>query len=253
MTGVLPICLYESKKVIEFLHMLGKEYVGIAEFHKEISLSKLKDTVREFVGEIYQRPPLRSSVARRLRRRIIYYLQLLEFDGRHLLFRVGCESGTYIRKLVHDWGLVSGVGAHMAELRRTRDGVMTEEDSVSLYEVAAAFYQLKKEGDDSLLRQVVKPVENVLTPFSSIYVKDSAVDAICHGAQLSVRGISKLETPIIPGQPVLLKTLKGELIALGKAVQGHGWMLKADSGIAVHLLRVVMPTGYYPKLWKSHK
>ena len=44
----------------------------------------------------------------------------IEIDGQDVLFRVGCQAGTYIRKLCHDIGTALGTGAHMAQLRRTK-------------------------------------------------------------------------------------------------------------------------------------
>ena len=71
-----------------------------------------------------QRPPLRSSVKRQLRTRRIYYIDYIEKDGRNVLFKVGCEGGTYIRKLCFDVGEILGVGGHMQELRRTTRGAI---------------------------------------------------------------------------------------------------------------------------------
>lgn len=87
-----------------------------------LSLRRVRAVMGEFVGDILQRPPLRSSVQRSTRLRRIYYLADFEFKDRWVLFRVGCQAGTYIRKLVYDVGEVLGSGAHMQELRRTRAG-----------------------------------------------------------------------------------------------------------------------------------
>src|SRR6266705_2618092 len=96
---------------------------------------KVQAVLEEFVGDILQRPPVRAAVRRDVRKRRIYYIRDVEIDGREVLFRVGCQAGTYIRKLVYDVGEVLGVGAHMRELRRTRAGSFTEEESFSLYDL----------------------------------------------------------------------------------------------------------------------
>lgn len=127
MTGVLPITLEDATKVVQALLYSGKEYVCVMRLHGDAPESSIRRVLNEFEDEIYQRPPLRSSVRRQIRTRRIYYNEFLEVNGRNVLFRVACEAGTYIRKLCYDVGEVIGVGAHMQELRRTRSGPFSEE------------------------------------------------------------------------------------------------------------------------------
>jgi len=251
-TGTLPVCIGNASRIIEYMHFCGKEYVAVAELHQHVGLEKIYNALRLFVGEIYQRPPLRSSVARKVRRRTIYYIDQLEAEDRRLLLRIGCESGTYIRKLVHDIGLILGVGAHMAELRRTRDGALIEGESFTLYDVAEAVQELRDRKDESKIRKVVRPMEEALALLPSIYIKDSAVDAVCHGASVSVKGISRLDTPFSGREPLVVKSLKGECVALGRAARDSDWILRGESGIAVEVRRVIMRAGTYPRMWRSH-
>src|SRR5262249_34680451 len=51
---------------------------------------------------------------------------------------VACSKGTYVRSLIADIGHALGVGAHLAELRRTRSGRFTIEQAVSLERLADA-------------------------------------------------------------------------------------------------------------------
>ncbi|MEW6506063.1 MAG: RNA-guided pseudouridylation complex pseudouridine synthase subunit Cbf5, partial [Chloroflexota bacterium] len=122
MTGVLPITLGDATKIVQALLLSGKEYVCVMKLHGDVAEKRVKQVLAEFEDEIYQRPPLRASVKRQLRTRRIYYLDFFETEGRNVLFKVGCEGGTYIRKLCFDVGEVLGCGAHMQELRRTRAG-----------------------------------------------------------------------------------------------------------------------------------
>ncbi|MHA2233525.1 MAG: RNA-guided pseudouridylation complex pseudouridine synthase subunit Cbf5, partial [Candidatus Hodarchaeales archaeon] len=121
-TGVLPIALGRAAKAVRVLLTAPKGYICILLLHGTVSSQLIESTAAEFQGEIYQRPPVRSSVKRRLRTRRIYSLEVLEVDDRRVLFRVSCQAGTYIRKLCDDWGLVLGVGGHMEELRRIKTG-----------------------------------------------------------------------------------------------------------------------------------
>ncbi len=240
-----------ATKVIQALHLAGKEYVCIMRLHGDVEEEKVREVCKEFMGPIYQRPPMRSSVKRRVRVRLIHYLDVLEKDGRNVLLRVGCESGTYIRKLCHDIGEVLGCGAHMRELRRTRSGPFTEENIVTLHDLKDAYVFWKEEGDEAYIRKALLPVELGVQHLPKFYVRDSAVDAICHGADLAIPGIVKIENDIEERDIVAILTLKGELIALGEAIMRTEDVMKEKRGIAVKTKRVIMKPGTYPKLWKS--
>jgi H/ACA ribonucleoprotein complex subunit 4 len=121
-TGVLPTMLGDSTRLVRVLLLSGKEYVCVMRLHADVPEIKVKAVLGEFTGTIYQRPPLVSAVKRQLRKRTIYYIDFMEMNGRDVLFRVGCEAGTYIRKLCHDIGEALGDGAHMYEQRRTKTG-----------------------------------------------------------------------------------------------------------------------------------
>ena len=252
MTGVLPTALEEATRVIQALLMSGKEYVGVMTLHAEVPVEKLKTVMEEFQGTIYQRPPLRSSVKRRLRTRKIYYLDLLEIAGKNALFRVGCEAGTYIRKLCYDLGEALGCGAHMRELRRTRAGPFIEsEGSVTLHDVSYMISQWRETGNERMLRKFIYPMEKALELIPKIYIRDSAVDAICHGASLTAPGVLSLETGIKADDGVGVFTQKGEVVAIMKTNASTEEILKMDHGFVAKSVRVLMPRGVYPKKWRS--
>ena len=251
MTGVLPVALKDATKVIQALLKAGKEYVCVMKLHGDVSEKRIKDVFSEFQGKIYQKPPVRASVKRALRVRTIYYLDVLEIEERNVLFKVGCEAGTYIRKLVHDMGKVLGCGAHMQELRRIRAGPFTEDEGmVTLHDVLYAYSVWQETENIEILRKVILPMEKALELLPKIFIRDSAVDAICHGAHLTVPGITYIESGIKPNDTVAILTLKGEAVALGKALASTEEILKATHGIVVKTERVLMPRGTYPKLWR---
>lgn len=252
-TGILPVALEDATKIIQSLLPAGKEYVTVIQLHGDVSKEKIKKVIKEFEGLIYQRPPVRSSVKRRLRIRNVYYIDILEVEGRNILLRIGCQAGTYIRKIAHDIGEALGVGAHMRELRRTRTGPFKEDETlVTLHDVIDAYHFWKEDGDETFLRKVIQPMEKGLEHLPHIWIRDSAVDAICHGANLAAPGIVKLHDGIKPGDLVAIFTLKNEAVALGKALVSSKEMLEKNHGIVVDTERVLMERGTYPS-WHEFK
>jgi len=251
-TGVLPIALEEATKTIQVLLEAGKEYVCVMKLHSDVPEDRVREVLEEFQGKIYQRPPARASVKRRVRVRKIYYLDVLEIEDRDVLFRIGCQAGTYIRKICHDVGEVLGCGAHMQELRRTRSGPFTEnEKSVTLHDVVYLYGKWQETGDLEYLRRFILPMEKVLEIVPKIYVRDSAVDALCHGAHLTAPGIVSLEAGISNGTTVAIFTLKGEAISLATATASTKEILEMSHGIVAKNIRVLMPRGTYPRMWRS--
>ena len=253
-TGVLPVALEEATKVIGLVVHTGKEYMCVMQLHHPVPEPELRRVLGLFVGEIYQRPPLRSSVKRALRTKKIYDIELLEYNGRYALMRVYSEAGTYMRKLCHDAGLLLGVGSHMRELRRTKSGPFREEKGlVRLQDLSEALYRWRNEGKDDLLRRYILPVEYAVAHLPKIVIRDTAVDAIAHGANLAVPGVVRLHDGIEKGDIVALFTLKGELVAVGVAQMSSKEIMEAKRGIAVKVRRVVMKPGVYPAAWRKKK
>ena len=251
-TGLLPVGVGEATKALSVLLMGPKEYQAVARLHSPVPEAELRRTLEEFTGEIYQRPPQRSSVKRVTRTRTVYELELVEQEGRLLLLRVLCQAGTYVRKLVYDVGEVLGPGATMVELRRNRVSHFGEEDGlVRLHELIDAYQSWKEGGDEEGLRRVILPVERMVERLKGVVVRDSAVNAICHGAQLAIPGILRIAPGIQSGETVAAYTLKGELLALCEASMSTAEVLGASKGIAFSTKRVIMKADTYPKMWKS--
>ncbi len=245
-TGVLPIALNKSTKVVQTLLKAGKEYVCLMHLHKPVEEFKLYNVLEKFTGKIKQLPPIKSAVKRQVRERKIYYIDVLDIKGQDVLFVVGCQAGTYIRKLVHDIGQELKIGAHMAELRRTKVGPFDESTLFTLQDVADAYYYYKKHGNEKFLRQVIQPIEKAVSHLPKIWVFDTTVDTLCHGASLAVPGISKLESGIEREEYVAVYTLKDEFICFGRAQLESEKML-GEKGLAVKTDKVVMSPGTYPR------
>jgi len=78
----------------------------------------------------------------------------------------------------------------MQELRRVRSGAMDEQKNlVTLHDVLDAQYLYDNQRDESYLRQVISPLESLLTTYKRVVVKDSAVNAVCYGAKLMIPGL----------------------------------------------------------------
>lgn len=252
-SGLLPIGLGQSTRALSLLLLFPKEYRGVMRLHSSVPRKEVERVAGEFTGEIFQRPPQRSSVSRQTRSRTIHELELTEASGNLYLFRVLCQSGTYVRKLVYDMGEVLGVGATMVELRRTKVGPLTEAGGlVSLHQLNDAAFRLK-EGDDAPLRKAVMPIEDTLGDIGKMVMRDSAVDAICHGARLGIPGVLSVSTGVAKDDMVALMSPKGELVAIGKALMSSEEVQSQKKGLASTVERVVMKGETYPKMWKTHK
>jgi H/ACA ribonucleoprotein complex subunit 4 len=254
-TGLLPIGLGDATKALSVLLLGPKEYYAIARIHQQKHLVQIDNVLREFTGEIYQRPPQRSSVKRSTRVRRIYEIQRLESVDNILLVRVLCEAGTYIRKLVYDIGEVLGTGATMFELRRTRVSVFSESAGklVRLHDLVDAIETYKETKEEEKIRSIIKPIEMALEGVVCVAVKDSAVDALCHGAQVAIPGIVAIDKDLRKGNLVGIYTLKGEIIALGEANMNSEEIRQNEKGIAFNIKRLIMKPDTYPRGWKTNK
>ncbi|MHB8632407.1 MAG: RNA-guided pseudouridylation complex pseudouridine synthase subunit Cbf5 [Thermoplasmatota archaeon] len=251
-TGALPVTVGAATRSVGALLSAGKEYVAVLRLHEERGGEQIADAAAQFVGKVTQTPPVRSAVAKRPRVRRIYYLDLLEMKGRDVLFRVGCQAGTYVRNLCVDMAKALGTRGHMQELRRTRTGLFTEGDLVTLHDVLDAYTFWKEDQAEAPLRRCLRPVEGVTAHLNALVLRDSAVDAICHGAPLAAIGVAQLDAGIEEGEPVALLSLKGELVALGEARMTSRMVMEAPTGIAAVPQRVVMHKQTYPRTWKKH-
>lgn len=168
-TGVLVVCTGKATKRIEELQYQTKEYVATlrlgattpsfdleqeidAEYPTEhITREMVEDTLKTFLGEIQQIPPVYSAVKVNGKRAydyarkgnevelkpkllVIDEIELLDCQLPYITIRVVCSKGTYIRALARDIGIALKSGAHLTSLRRTRVGDITVENCISLEE-----------------------------------------------------------------------------------------------------------------------
>ena len=244
-TGCLPVALGRGTRIVQGLLTAGKEYVAIMHLHKAVEEKILLETIQQnFLGKIMQMPPIKSSVKRQLRPRTIYYIDILEINGSDVMFKVGSEAGTYIRKLIHDIGQKLKVGAHMAELRRTKAGPFDESTLFTLHELTDAYHFWKEEDNEKFIRKAIQPIENGASHLPKVWVFDSTVESLCHGSDLKVPGISKLNDKIEKNNTAAIMTLKNELVAIGTSQMSSEEMMQ-DKGLAVTTEKVFMVPGMY--------
>ena len=126
-------------------------------------------------------------------------------DGSNdLRVRVVCSAGTYIRTLAEDFGRQLGVGAHVAELRRTRAGRFSISQAVTLDQLSAMAESIKLDAAR------ISP-DAAISHLPEIGLSDDEVGRALHGAGLQIENDS-----IWPdGQAVRMRDDDGQLVAVG--------------------------------------
>lgn len=251
-SGVLLIMLGNAVRLAPLLLQHDKEYVCLMRLHGDVDRGRIVKMAEEFTGRLYQRPPRKSAVKRNLRIREIQNLEILDVDGRLVLFRVNCDAGTYIRSLCHHMGLALGVGGHMVELRRTRSGSFTESAMYSLFDVQDAAVAARG-GDRAALESMVTSVDAAVPELPIVVVRDTAIDALCHGASLAGVGVASCMA-FEKDQTVAVLSGKKEFICLGQARVSSGAFRPGDTGLVITPTAVFMAPGTYHRGWtKSNK
>ena len=171
-SGVLPVCVGAATRLFDYIIDKQKTYVAelqlgvvtdtqdatgavVEKRPVNVTEADVLAALPRFIGEIWQTPPMYSAIKRGGKR--LYELarrgESVEVapracrvddvrltaslgDGRYRL-EVDCGKGVYIRTLCHDIGAYLGCGGHMATLARTRAGVFTLENALTLEEVDA--------------------------------------------------------------------------------------------------------------------
>ena len=239
-TGCLPIMLGEATRLAPVFLEGRKEYVAVLECHAPVP-GDVESVAAGFEGAIYQKPPRKSAVSRRLRVREIDALDVLETRDRQALLRIRCESGTYIRKLCHDLGLALGTGAHMGHLCRTATDPFDDTSLHNAHALLDALAYWIDDGDPDELYDVVEPGERILEGIPSVTIAESAAHEVANGAPVYAPGVldvddvkrddESTETPL-----VACHTPNGAAVCLGRLVGDPD----AEEGTVVDLERVLV-------------
>jgi len=238
-SGVLPIALGRATKLLKYIAGERKAYVGIIKFRSIQSKDRILDLFARFTGEITQTPPLMSAVARRPRKRMVYYLKLIEIsreNPRLAVFECEVGAGTYIRTLCEDIGRLCG-GARMEELRRVAVGRINEHESVPVQEVVDSVWLWKNRDDPDPLCRLIKPPERYIF-LPRAYVRQSAIPSIKNGAQVMAPAMVSFELEAERGDPVAIYSEKKEFIGIGIAAMNWHDLDVKKKGLAIRLERV---------------
>ena len=251
-SGVLLIMLGNAVRLAPLLLQHDKEYICLMRLHGDVDKTRIERVGAEFTGRLYQRPPRKSAVKRVLRIRTIRKLDILDSEGRLVLFRIQCDAGTYIRSLCHHMGLALGVGAHMVELRRTRSGAFSEKEMYTLHDVQDACVAAKA-GDRTAVSSMILSVDAAVPELPTVIIRDTAIDAICRGAVLAGVGVISCDE-FKKDQTVAVLSQKKEFICLGRALVPSGSFKPGETGLVIAPATVFLPPGTYPRGWtKSDK
>ena len=211
-TGVLPVCLGQGTRVVEFLVDATKAYRAEIELGvitdtydasgriiqerdpSGVSHDQLESALASFCGLIQQTPPMYSAVKyrgkplyelaragitveRRSRLTKIYDLELVDWQSPIATIEVVCGKGTYIRSLAYDLGQVLGCGAYLKSLIRLRCGLFDIRDAVSVPQLEDAFHH-------GYWQHFVYPIDSVLSHWVAMIVNDDVGQNIKHGRPL---------------------------------------------------------------------
>lgn len=213
-TGVLPICLGQATRVVEYLFNETKTYravlrIGITTdtydstgkviMEKDaspINREQIEEALKSFQGNITQTPPMYSAlkhngqplyklartgieVERKSRPVRIDSLQILDWQSPLLTLDIVCGKGTYIRSLAHDLGQKLGCGANMQDLTRLRVGPFKIEESLNLLQME----EIAKSGD---WQPYLFPIDYVLMDFPVLVVNEEQRCSLIHGSPVSL-------------------------------------------------------------------
>ncbi|WP_462427544.1 tRNA pseudouridine(55) synthase TruB [Fusobacterium varium] len=176
--GVLVVCIGKATKLVQDIEGYEKTYTAGFELGyrtdtydiegqiiekrevNNISLGKLENVLKNFIGEIEQIPPMYSAlkvdgkklyelarqgieVERKARLIEIKFIDIIEFDGLKGKIRCGVSKGTYIRSLIDDMGKALGTLATMTSLVREKVGTSNIKDSYTLEEIETMYSEEK--------------------------------------------------------------------------------------------------------------
>ena len=213
-TGLLPLCLGEATKFSSYLLNADKTYeasirlgyksstgdkegeITKQNINKIPSLAEIRKLLNKFIGTIEQLPPMYSAlkhqgkplysyaregidIPRAKRKIMIHKIELLSYKGNNLIISIMCSKGTYIRTLAEDIGDQLNIGGYLIDLRRTKIGNFSIENSISI----EAIEQTK---NDERIKFLL-PTEELLSEYKNIVLNSKEEIAIKDGRIIEIK------------------------------------------------------------------
>lgn len=227
-TGVLPVGLNRSTRLLPYITKKDKTYVGILKFNSPVDEKVITQVFRLFTGKTLQYPPKKSAVKRRHRTRTIYSLEVLEVNDNRVLFKAHVEAGTYIRGITRDISYLLDF-CILEELRRTAVGNITEQYAVKLQDLVDAYWLWENKGDSSLLEKMIHPIHEFID-LPRVIVRSSAVKPLAHGSPLFIPGVIRYDK-FDKGQNIIIFSEDGLLIGVHTTVTSSESLKNVNKGI----------------------
>jgi H/ACA ribonucleoprotein complex subunit 4 len=250
-TGVLPLLAGKAMRLTGTILTHDKTYLAIFKVHGGIDRSALDDAMSNLTGKVYNVPPEISAVRVQVRTRTISEFKILDIEGESVLVSIKCEAGTYVRTMARDLGLLLNTSVELKELRRPSSGEYTLAQSVTMQQIADAYWLWKERGDETAIRRILHPVETLLKDLPVIVVKDGAAAALSHGAPLLRPGLVSIAEDLKAKQEVLIVTQKGEVVALAQLSVTGSTIQEMKQGEVAKPHTVLMKQDTYPRSWKK--
>lgn len=221
--GVLPVCLGKATRVCDLLADKDKVYdavlrLGIvtdtqdmtgqvqSEQEAACTQEELEETIRGFVGNYWQTPPMYSAlkvngkklcdlaragveVERKPRQVTLYSIQMEEVSLPRVRMRVHCSKGTYIRTLCHDIGQALGCGGCMESLVRTQVADFMLQEAHRIAEIEAWVKRAREQAIQTELHRedllgLVANTDSVFTQYPEVSVKEEFSRLLYNGNPL---------------------------------------------------------------------
>jgi len=155
-------------------------------------------------GEEVARQPVRVTIQKFETNRAKGGLLKDNLDGTYDLdVLVACSAGTYVRTLAEDFGKRLGIGAHVAELRRTRVGAFQIDHAIRLEQLQESV------AEESLGRVLLAP-DTALAHLPAIDLSADDVGKVLNGVNVEAQ-----ESRWTNGEHVRLRDDHGHLVAVG--------------------------------------
>lgn len=250
-SGLLPLLSGKAMRLTGKILTHDKSYLALFKFGKEIERKEIEEKMAMLTGKVYNVPPEISAVRVQVRTRKISTFNILDFNGTSLLTHIECEAGTYVRTIARDLGLLLDTPVDLRELRRPSSGEFSLKQSITMQQLADAYWLWKEKGDEAAMLRILHPIEDMLSDLPRVVVKDGAAAALSHGAPLLRPGLVSIDDDLNVGSEVLLVTMKGEAVAIAKMSQNSKVIPEMNQGEVAKPNCVLMKEDTYPRSWKK--